>query len=462
MTPNRHLSEESSTTFNPADGHSFNTYALGYQEAGVHGWDAAGLPLLPYVEVPTTPVMFWPVPVAFFPSPQSPVFNADPPVIPLEVTDESPPIARRRRGGHRRTGTRRMDRIDRDKFDDVSVQTNAAGNGKQHSLFSSIDLADLGCPFELVESPARCAALSEKLNAANPSDKAELHRAIEWLLPVVHKLALSHGCRLVQDAIILSTGPTQCMLLGKLEPHLQELSESPYGNHVLCRLIELMPAAAVGPVVSWLEARTPSGSSRVCAVARNRFGCRAIERMIEHCSEKQLGVILDEVVADAEPLCRHPFGNFVVQHILEHGSDVRRYEVLEHLMPGLGSLSMHRTASHVVQKAFRACSEQARESMVALLLDLPSPNSLLDIAISRYGSFVVEEILTEQCLPIISAVRHYFLEHSGMLVQTKHGCRVAHCCGFPTSSVVPADDPREGTSPLVASLASGGDSESDV
>eukprot|EP00927_Polykrikos_kofoidii_P081491 TRINITY_DN7892_c0_g2_i1.p1 TRINITY_DN7892_c0_g2~~TRINITY_DN7892_c0_g2_i1.p1 ORF type:complete len:519 (+),score=75.54 TRINITY_DN7892_c0_g2_i1:77-1558(+) len=493
MTPNRHSSMESITTFNGVDGHSIDPFAFGYHDAGVNGWDAAGLPLLPYVEEPTTPAIFWPVPVACFDdtvavaaaeaSPQSPVFAAGSPMaaIPLagmrtadslvnypDLTEESPPVARRRRRAHRRTGTLRRERMGRDQFVDVSLQTNAAGNGQQHSSFSWSNPADPRCPSELVESPARCVALSEKLKAANHSDKAELHRVIEWLLPVVHKLSLeSHGCRLVQDAIIASTAPTQCLLLGKLEPHLQELSESPCGNHVLSRLIEYMPSAAIGPVVSWLEGRTPNGSSRVSVVVRNRFGCRAIERMIEHCSERQLGVILDEVVADAVPLCRHPFGNLVVGHILEHGSHVMKHKILEHLMPVLGMLSMHRTGSFVVQKAFRFCSEQVQESMVALLLDLPRPESLLDVATSRYGSFVVEQIITESYAPSISAVRQYFLEHFLVLVQTTHGCRVAVRCGFlgssdTTASVVPADGPHEGTSTRVPSSASGFDSESDV
>jgi hypothetical protein len=102
--------------------------------------------------------------------------------------------------------------------------------------------------------------------------------------------------------------------------------------------------------------------------------------------------VFDTVVSQAEPLCRHPYGNFVVSHLLEHGSSIRRVRILDQLLPTLPQLAMHRTASHVVQKAIDHCDEDGKRRLVERLLNSRSPNSFVDIACSRYGSFVVEDL----------------------------------------------------------------------
>lgn len=495
-----------------SDQPTFDAYGMHPQATGIYGLDAAGLPVLPLLGTPTAPMMLWPVPfhsdaaAAAAAQQQSPLYGAATPVAatagmlaPYEAASPAlhaegaaaatPGAARRRRAGRRRGGGRQRgggqgleaasasadaaasaDQADAEDVASVAADASpkregfgCRGDGQSSSRSASPE--DLGSPSELVQSAARCAAVSTRLKALKTSDKSELHRVIEWFLPVANELALeAHGCRLVQDAVLAAAGPTQCVLLGKFEPHIQDLYESPHGNHVLTRMIEVMPSAALGPIISWLEGRTPAGLSRATTVARHRFGCRVLERLIEHCSEVQLRAVMDEVASDSEALCRHPYGNFVVQHLLEHGSDVRRREVLKQMMPGIPMLAMHRTASHVVQKALDFCDEDSQGFIVASLLEAPSPNSLLEIAVSRYGSFVAEQLSTVTCTPGGSVVKHLFLEHREVLLQTRAGCRVAEKFGVPlpagAMAAVAADEPRSEASPLPSPSphgAAGGD-----
>jgi len=172
-------------------------------------------------------------------------------------------------------------------------------------------------------------------------------------------------------------------------------------------------------------------------VAKHKYGCRVLERLIEHCSEAQLTNILQEITANSEALCRHPFGNFVVQHLLEHGSDARRRGVLECLLPKAPELAMHRTASHVVQRVLDHCDESGQNSLIVALLNAVAPNSLLDVARSRYGSYVAEQLADFGNGPFYNDVKQCFTNNLKALALSQYGSRVAKRFGLETARTLP-------------------------
>merc|ERR1711957_986134 len=104
---------------------------------------------------------------------------------------------------------------------------------------------------------------------------------------------------------------------------------------------------------------------QISFVARHRYGCRILERLIEHCDEnRQLSSLLRELESQAESLSRHPFANFVIQHLLEHGSPDCRARIVQSLLPYLPMLAVHRTASHVVQRTLDYSNDEARRVLV--------------------------------------------------------------------------------------------------
>jgi len=243
---------------------------------------------------------------------------------------------------------------------------------------------DLGDPLELAESSERS---SEVVSRLEMGDRAEQRNVLNWLLPAARQLALSrHGCRAVQKALEVAGGPGRDKLVTALEPHAVELYESLHGNHVLTKIVEMMPSASLRPLIGRLVEKGPT------VVARHRFGCRVLERLIEHCSETEIGGLVDEIIADSEAVSRHPYGNFVIQHLLEHGMPHRRAEILRKLNGFVPQLAMHRTASHVVQRALDFGSEDQQRAIVGALLKAEGTASLVEVACTRYGSFVVEQL----------------------------------------------------------------------
>merc|ERR1711963_736671 len=127
------------------------------------------------------------------------------------------------------------------------------------------------------------------------------------------------------------------------------------------------------------------------AVAKHQFGCRLLERLLEHCPSGQVECIINELLSDAEPLCRNPYGNFVMQHIFEHGSQAWKENIVEQIAWNIPHLAKHRTASHVVQRALEFGGPKIEKDLVEAFLNAEGESSLVEVACSRYGSYVVEQ-----------------------------------------------------------------------
>lgn len=267
---------------------------------------------------------------------------------------------------------------------------------------------------KMINNPKLCASTIAKLKAENLDER---RRVVESLIPMAAILALAdqHTSRLVQE-LVSAAGYGQVRLLAVLAPRTRELYESLHGNHVLTKIIEVMPSAALQPVIKEIE-------GQATVVARHRFGCRVLERLAEHCTSDQLRGIQAEIIADAEALCRHQYGNFVVQHLFEHVPNVRNH-ILEKMLPVMPMLAMHRTASHAVQRTLDHC-EEMHEVILAVFLQATTPNSLPEMACSRYGSFVVEQLATVVSPSVKDEVRSRLYAHQDVLAASQFGRRVA-------------------------------------
>lgn len=226
-------------------------------------------------------------------------------------------------------------------------------------------------------------------------DKTEQRVVINWMLTAPERFAKSKlGTRIVQKALEVASGSDRDALVGKLQEHVVDLYEDPNANHVLTKIIEVIPStsSSIGSVIAALRRKG------TFTVSKHRFGCRVMERLLEHCDETQqpeFVALLDEVVADAGALSKNQMGNFVVQHLLEHGSPERRRTTLEQMLAwkeGIGVLAQHRTASHCVQRCLDYCEEAGKAALVEALLAGSGDASIISVAKGRYGSFVLEQI----------------------------------------------------------------------
>jgi pumilio RNA-binding family len=155
----------------------------------------------------------------------------------------------------------------------------------------------------------------------------------------------------------------------------------PYGSHVTADDIQFILNDIVGHVIE---------------LSTHAYGCRVIQRVLEHCSPSQVRPIVDEIIARSRELVKDQYGNYVVQHVIIHGETDQRNIVMQAIVPEIAKWSQHKYASNVVE----ACLEQATPPEICQIVDFilacdESGEScpLLPMMKHMYGNYVVQKLL---------------------------------------------------------------------
>jgi pumilio RNA-binding family len=85
----------------------------------------------------------------------------------------------------------------------------------------------------------------------------------------------------------------------------------------------------------------------VYALSTHPYGCRVIQRILEHCLPEQTMPILKEMHDQTERLVQDQYGNYVIQHVLEHGTSEDRNKIVMELRGHILPLSQHKFARFV-------------------------------------------------------------------------------------------------------------------
>lgn len=83
---------------------------------------------------------------------------------------------------------------------------------------------------------------------------------------------------------------------------------------------------------------------QVFALSTHPYGCRVIQRILEHCTGEQTSPILEELHQHTEQLVQDQYGNYVVQHVLEHGRPEDKTKIIQMVRGKVLHLSQHKFA----------------------------------------------------------------------------------------------------------------------
>lgn len=194
------------------------------------------------------------------------------------------------------------------------------------------------------------------------------------------------GCRVVQSALDVASSSVKEALLDELHGCVLSALSSPHANFVIQKVIEVFPVSSTNFVAEEL-------ATFAAEVARHRFGCRVLSRLVEHhlCSASSSPAtnnLVDELLLGADQLIRHNFARHVLELILEHGSQENKHSLAEIIRTNIFDYAKHRSASYVVEKAFAFCAAGDIEAMSReLLMDT---ERLLALAVHECGVHVVK------------------------------------------------------------------------
>lgn len=181
------------------------------------------------------------------------------------------------------------------------------------------------------------------------------------------------GCRLTQKLLEVARDEWKIIFAKEMVGSVAAALDNPHANHVLQAIVQaLRPAHSVFILDEIIDIPPPQHESKngPASIARHRYGCRILERLIEHFSVQEettttsapdaqqqkspaakLDAYIEEVLKETKDLLKHPYGNFVLQHILEHGTPSQRRTIIDTLKEKLDEFAMDTHASSVLDKA---------------------------------------------------------------------------------------------------------------
>ncbi|KAL6507714.1 hypothetical protein OROGR_023909 [Orobanche gracilis] len=223
----------------------------------------------------------------------------------------------------------------------------------------------------------------------NPEQRMNLADQLEG-----HILSLSlqmYGCRVIQKALDFIGLEQKIRLVRELDGHILRCVRDQNGNHVVQKCIESIPIDNIHFVIS-------SFHGQVATLSMHPYGCRVIQRFLEHCNDNvQTKFIVDEILDSVCLLAQDQYGNYVTQHALERGKPRERSRIIEKLGGSVVKLSQHKFASNVVEKCLEYSDSTAREILIKEIVgDGGKNDNLLVMMKDQYANYVIQRIL-EKC-----------------------------------------------------------------
>lgn len=185
-----------------------------------------------------------------------------------------------------------------------------------------------------------------------------------------------------------SDDEARAALAAQLHGHVFEATQCPHANHVLRKVITLLPPSALDFVIVELMAQ---GRSGIIELARHRFGCRILEGLVTQCPLEQLQTMVQILLGEAPALCTHMYGNFVMQRLLEHVQPNPRAQLLNVLHSNLVVMGTNFYGSTVLVKAMSHGNEEEKLKLARAILEVDGLSTA--IAKYRHGKTIFELVL---------------------------------------------------------------------
>ncbi|XP_057287741.1 pumilio homolog 2 isoform X5 [Pezoporus wallicus] len=199
-----------------------------------------------------------------------------------------------------------------------------------------------------------------------------------------------YGCRVIQKALE-SVSPDQQVInemVKELDGHVLKCVKDQNGNHVVQKCIECVQPQSLQFIIDAFK-------GQVFVLSTHPYGCRVIQRILEHCTAEQTLPVLEELHQHTEQLVQDQYGNYVIQHVLEHGRPEDKSKIVSEIRGKVLALSQHKFASNVVEK----CVTHASRAERALLIDEvccqnDGPHSALYTMMKdQYANYVVQKMI---------------------------------------------------------------------
>ncbi|KAK0402935.1 hypothetical protein QR680_016623 [Steinernema hermaphroditum] len=211
----------------------------------------------------------------------------------------------------------------------------------------------------------------------------------------VLNLALQmYGCRVIQKALESIDPQQQLEILKEMEGQVLRCVKDQNGNHVVQKVIERVEPHRLQFIIDAFV--KGNNNDTVFTLSTHPYGCRVIQRVLEHCLEEQKRPVLEQLHANIKTLVTDQYGNYVIQHVIEHGALDDRDRIVAQIRGDVLKFAQHKFASNVIEKCLTCGAAHHKNSLITEVCGNPNdgtPTPLLDMMRDPYANYVVQKML---------------------------------------------------------------------
>ncbi|KAI0390807.1 ARM repeat-containing protein [Xylariaceae sp. FL0594] len=200
----------------------------------------------------------------------------------------------------------------------------------------------------------------------------------------------SYACRVVQAALDIVLVDQKHAIVDELIPCIVDISQHDNGNHVIQKVVAVLPTVAIPCLLK-------AFGDRIEEFSKHKLACRVVQRMLEFGTPEEKKSLTTDLHPCAARLVTDKFGNYVVQHIIEHGDAEDRDRMIELLTKRAVEYSKHKFASNVVEMAIKCGSLEQRRA-IRDKFNPPAAKAgdktpLEDLIMDSYGNYPIQRLL---------------------------------------------------------------------
>lgn len=211
------------------------------------------------------------------------------------------------------------------------------------------------------------------------------------------------------------------------------------GNHVIQKCIEVVSQASKNAeskdIAEYMSSRIQfiidAFKGQVKELSSHPYGCRVVQRILEHCTDNQKGVILEELRQCCGELVQDCYGNYVIQFVMQHGWDADRAVLIKEVQSNLLDFSQHKFASNVVEKCLQFANKKDRDEMIWTIInvtfDINNPvdskgHCVLESMVrDPYANYVVQKVIDVSDEKQRAAIMRYVKDNINQLRKYTYG-----------------------------------------
>jgi len=164
------------------------------------------------------------------------------------------------------------------------------------------------------------------------------------------------------------TTEEQGSFVAELKGHVAEGLRCPHANYLLQKCITAFEPDNLQPLVDELAAKGPGAVSQV---ARHKYGCRIIQRLLETMPHERLPVVFEGLLANAAATCANPYGNYAMQHLVVYGSRAHRRRVADVIAENIHEVHANRFVCAVVIRLLTSAEDEERAALALAIAESP-------------------------------------------------------------------------------------------